>query len=149
MNGGPWAKVELDFADGSWGSGDENLELRIWFLLDGATDCYVRLRKNSESNDGQAGSVELVDTGVENGQPIEQVVRERSLSKKNLNCLTVEYRYGLVMVNVEQSVLLRAIIPNGSATVTRSTVSASNGSSRLDVPAHITQSDQGPKATNC
>ena len=32
-------------------------ELRIWFLLDGATDCYVRLKTSADEQ-----SVALVDT---------------------------------------------------------------------------------------
>jgi len=129
IKGGAWAQVELDLGDGGWGAGDEKLELQIRFLLDGATDCYVRLQT---SENGQADSVALLDTGKQDGEPITQVVREMPLAKGTLSRITVEYRYGLVAVTADGSLLLTAYIENGTAAVISSAVNAAEGSARLD-----------------
>jgi lipopolysaccharide biosynthesis regulator YciM len=131
INGGAWAKLELAFAGDGWGSGDEQQELQIRFVLDGATDCYVRLRNNPDGKDGQSGSVALVDTGEQDGKPITQVVRELPLAKSSLRRLSVEYRYGLVTVTENQSVLLTAHIENGAAAVIASAVHITVGSLEL------------------
>ena len=131
INGGAWAKVELDFAGDGWGSGDEKQELRIRFLLGGATDCYVRLRTSPEGQEGQSRSVALVDTEEQDGKPIAQVVREMPLAKGPFNRLSVEYRHGLVTVTENQTVLLMAHIENGAATLSGFAVHAVDGSPRL------------------
>ena len=132
LNAGAWAKLELAFAGDGWGSGDEQQELQIRFLLDGATDCYVRLRKSPDEKDGQSGSVALVDAGEQDGKPIARVIREMPLAKSALRRISVEYRYGLVTVTEDQSVILAAHIKNGVATVIGSKMHAADGSPQLD-----------------
>lgn len=130
INGGAWAKVELAFAGDGWGSSDEQQELQIRFRLDGATDCYVRLRKSLDGRDAQSGSIALVDTRGQDGKPT--IVREMSLAKSSLRRLSFEYRYGHVTVTEDHSLLLTSHIENDVATVIGFKVHAAAGSPQLD-----------------
>ncbi|MEO1614876.1 MAG: CHAT domain-containing tetratricopeptide repeat protein [Planctomycetota bacterium] len=154
INGGPWAKIELDFGKDGWGSGSESQELRIWFLLDGATNCFVQFRKSLNGKDGPTGSVALVDTGERNGQLIAEVVREMSLPKGALRSLSIEYRYGLVTVTTNQSLLMSANLENGLASVIGSSVQIVDGSTQVQrwttasvPPAPALTADQQRQAT--
>ena len=44
INGGAWAKVILRLAPVEAAPGSEVREVRLWFMLKGASDCFVRLR---------------------------------------------------------------------------------------------------------
>ncbi len=132
INGGAWARVELDFAGDGWGFGDEKQELQIRFQLDGTTDCYVRLRMSPDEKEGQSGSVALLDIGEQDGKLVAQVVREMPLAKGALGRLTAEYRYGLVTVTENQSVLLSAHIKNGAAAVAGSKLQTGVGTLEID-----------------
>ena len=113
---GPWAKVELDLEHVPLTSEQPTSELRVWFMLKGASNCYVRLRRQLE--DGTTvGSVALVDTGEMDGKPTEQVVRTVIVDDPASGTISVEYRNGLVRVSAQDDQWFGAYIANGSATV--------------------------------
>jgi CHAT domain-containing protein/Tfp pilus assembly protein PilF len=116
INGGPWVKAKLKLAPLDLTEDRSQSEVRIWFLLDGATNCYVRLRQRLE--DGKTvSSISLVDTGERDGQPIEQVVREVVAGETEPGEIRVEYRNGLVRVELPGKDAFASHVKNGSATV--------------------------------
>jgi CHAT domain-containing protein/Flp pilus assembly protein TadD len=130
IDGGAWAEVEMKFGDTGWPAGAEAAEFRIWFLLDGATNCCVRFRRQSQ--DGKPGaSVALIDTGEKDGEPIEVLVRESVLNQSRLSDLQVIYRRGLVRVTASGSTLFTGHISNGGATVRATAVTTDQSSQVL------------------
>ncbi len=130
INGGERAKVELRLAEAWPPSTDKPAEVRLWFLLNGATNCYVRLKRGASDDAGQTATIALVDTGEKDGQPIEQVVRERPLSEM-LNRLTIEYRRGLVTLGDGDAAVFMAHISNERANVVGCRLEATASSSNL------------------
>ena len=106
VNGGPWAKVTLQLRPVELNEDQPQSELRIWFMLDGATPCYLRLRRASKAGRA-ATSIALVDTG--------KVVREVILTEEKLGDGSVEYREGLVRVVFPGKVSFAAYTPKGGA----------------------------------
>lgn len=131
INGGPWAKVELDLEHVPLTSEQPTSELRVWFMLDGATNCYVRLRRQLE--DGTTvGSVALVDTGEKDGKPVEQVVRMVIVDDAASGTVSVEYRSGLVRIAAQDDQLFAAYIENRSATVSSVTLQSVSTAVRFE-----------------
>lgn len=121
IDGGSWAKVTLvlEPVRPDLEQGDE--ESRIWFLLDGAENCCVRLRQKWE--DGQrAVSIGLVET-AEN--------REVVVPDADSATVRVEYRQGLVRFDVAGGGSVLGYIPNGPAAVSAIRVRNTGRESRI------------------
>ncbi len=115
LNGGPWAEVDIEIEWPDTTEAEPPGELQIWFLLDDATDCYVRLRLAGQRG-RRDGTVAVVDTGEEGG---ELVVRETGVQQGQLRArrYSFEYRYGLIRVRADGAELLVAALENGPARV--------------------------------
>ena len=115
-DGGPWAKVELDVEWPELKKDRPEQELRIWFLLDGATPCFVRLRQESNGRK-PTFSLALIETGEQDGKVVERPVREFAYAGELPQQCTIEYRHGLVNLMGDGKPILSAYIESGSATV--------------------------------
>lgn len=131
FRGGARVKVELAFNNASVASADDSTELRVWFLLDGATDCFVRLRTSPDGETGRAASLALLDTGERDGQLVSQLVRETPLPNGDWSRLTIAYRHGRVAVTAGELVTFTAYIQNGSAGIAGLRVQSAGGSHQL------------------
>jgi len=146
VNAGAWVKSEVGFA--AWAPAPS--ELRIWFLLDEATDCYVRVVRGVADDSDVSSKVALVDTDENGNEYPPRVVREVPWPVSKPDAITVEYRHGLVVVEVGQSPVLAAHIENGPATVRGIRVQAEAGRVSLSSiavkstgpPAALTESDR-------
>jgi CHAT domain-containing protein/tetratricopeptide (TPR) repeat protein len=131
INGGAWAKVALSLEPNNRVANQQPTELRVWFIMDGATSCFVRLQSHAPDEEGRTGSVALIDTAVKDGMLIEQIVREQPLTKNSVHSLTLEYRHGLVRVTGDDQPLLIAHIQNGAAMVDSCRIDAFSGNRGL------------------
>ncbi len=114
IGGSPWAKIELDLKWPDLTVERPQQELRIWFRLDGASDCYVLLKR--ELQDGKpVCSSALMDTVAREDELIHKTVRKVSHSDATTKTISFEYRYGLVSVVSPSRVWLSAFIDNGNA----------------------------------
>jgi CHAT domain-containing protein/Flp pilus assembly protein TadD len=115
INGGSRAKVTVRLESSELTPQQPQSELRVRLKLDGASDCYVRIRRQME--DGQeVSSVALIEIDEKEGKPITQLVRERELGTPASRLIMVEYRNGLVGVGLPERPFV-AYISNGSARV--------------------------------
>ncbi len=115
IDGGPWARLELDVKFPTSSEETAQSELRIWLELDGTTNCYVRLR-NTHADGKPMTSVALIDTDEQGGKPVELMIRETHLPRLS-GRLQIEYRYGMVGVSFGHDAVFAARIINGNATV--------------------------------
>ena len=95
INGGPWTKVELKTKPVELTKQQPRSELRVWFLMEGATNCYVQFRQKF-ARGKTVYSLALIDTGEKDGKPIELVLREIVADEAELRDVSIEYRHGLV-----------------------------------------------------
>lgn len=109
-------KVDLSFERQKATSSQPTWEMCLWFLPDGATNCFVRLR-STLTQQGTEASVALVDTGQQDGRQIQQVVRSVQLNDQSFQRIGIEYRYGLVTVSADNTDILTAHIENADATI--------------------------------
>ena len=116
IKAGAWAKVELMLDLPELTAAHPESELQLWFDLHEATACFVRLRRTL-TEQGQTMSVALFDTGVEDGQAVNMLVREVTLMSVATGRLAIEYRFGKVQVGRDNLCILKAYIPNGNAAV--------------------------------
>ena len=140
INGGSWATVNLRLEPKTLTEDETQSEIRVWFMLEGATPFYVRLRSALENGE-PVQSIALVDTGEKDGIPIEQLVREMVVDNAELSNVQVEYRKGLIAVSISGRKSLRSYIDNDTATV-RSVVIAgtqANPSLRLSSASAFTR----------
>ncbi len=118
LHSGPWARLSFQI-DSLTVTPDQSLqELRVWLLLDDATDCCVSVQRHSGA-DGRAGRLVVFDTVEQDGEVSEIAVREMPLSAEHVGqCQwTIEYRYGLVRIAAGNQDLLMAHIDNHQARV--------------------------------
>ena len=111
---GPWVKIELDL---EWPepAGDSSVnELQIWFILDGATNCFVHCRREI-TNGNAIVRLALVDTQEKDGKSLEQIVRKEEVPGSAPESIAIQYRHGMVTVTVREHELLRAYINNRAA----------------------------------
>lgn len=145
IHGGSWAEIEVDFGEDGWPKEQDVAELQIWFYLEGATDCFVRIRKATNGF-----SVTLFDTREEDGQSVPQVIGEMWTKTGKTQELNVVYRNGLVSLIRNDSEVTTAYIENGSANVNTAALVANPGScslvrfqaARLPSPHPLTQEQQ-------
>ena len=95
IDGGPWVKVALDLERMELTEIPPEQELKIWFILNNSTDCYVRIRTEYDGKKC-VGLMALVEIGEKEGVPVEGVVRESKTLDPLLNSITIEYRQGYV-----------------------------------------------------
>lgn len=116
INGGPWTQVNLQLSPLELTQERPQSEVRLWFLLDEVTNCYVRLRRRLRGGK-IVSSIALVDMGEKDGKPIGQVVREVVAGEIDSGDIRIEYRHGLVRVGLTGKNVFASHIKNGSATV--------------------------------
>lgn len=132
INGGAWAKVELDFGDDGWAPNQDTAELRLVFLLEGTNDCFVRLRKRNQADAATVAVFEIVPPRYLiyslTNTPKVKLVRQIFLPKAGLNELTVAYRSGVIKITTNQSEQFACYIEEeGAAMVTRASLMAESG----------------------
>ncbi len=114
INASPWAKIELELDWPELTVEQPEQELRIWFRLDGVSDCYVRLQ--SKLVDGKpVCSFALIDTKKQDGKLIEQAIRTKPHTTIEPQKVDIEYRHGLVTVASPGKSWLTAFVKNGNA----------------------------------
>ena len=100
-----WPKVTKD---------RPNAELQVWFRLEGATPCSVRLRQALQGA-RQVDTAAIVDGFQQNGRVIESVAREVQLPEGTIEQVDIEYWHGLIDVSSQGKPLLahawRMILP--------------------------------------
>jgi tetratricopeptide (TPR) repeat protein len=117
INGGAWTTVRLQLEPVKLTDQRPRSGLRVWFGMEEATDCCVRLSRELR-DDHVVGSVALIDTGEKDGKPIEQVVREVAVAgDAELGDIGIEYRRGVVTVAISRVAVFAAYVENGPATV--------------------------------
>lgn len=120
-----WARVRLNLACPKLSEQNPVSEVRVWFILEGPINCYIRLRRELKAG-RISGSAALVATREVEGKPLLQELLRQSDWEPTDTSLTVEYRSGLVSVNSSAPVLL-AYIWAGNAGVVGLTISSMNG----------------------
>ncbi|MEZ6120516.1 MAG: tetratricopeptide repeat protein [Pirellulaceae bacterium] len=143
IDGGAWAKVSLKLGELELAADGKPAELLIGFVLDGATNCAVRIRRHAPSADGVCGTVSLFDTANANGQLAAELVRELPINKDIPSSLDVEYRHGLVQVTSEERHLFATSIQHNVAQVVVYSSEAMHeltemSISTIDPPAELT-----------
>ena len=139
VDGGSWANVELQLEPVEMRDGSPPMELRIWFNLDGATNCYVRLLRKQEARTA-VSSIALVDTAEQDGELVGHLVREIMLGDQACGELSVEYRNGLVRVGLAGNKVFAAHIENGDAAVLSVTSEVLESNAKLGgIVANATQ----------
>jgi CHAT domain-containing protein/Tfp pilus assembly protein PilF len=157
IQGGAWAQVALDLAEAGWPRGGEAAEMRIWFRLTGATDCFLRFRRTETRRLTTA----LVDTGEDAGQPVSHLVREQTAPRPTVRRIVLTYRNGHITVRGDGEPLLAAFIQNGIAKVSGFSLQAVAGTVDLTgcsgwsvaapdplTPQQQQQADRATESTN-
>ena len=124
IHGGPRVTLTLQVEEDETLEQHAPAELRIWLLLEGATPCYVRFRSATKGTDEQPATIALVDHAPvdrSSRRPTERlrevVVKEKRLEEQEFGKLTLEYRYGLLLVTQKSQPVLTAYIDNKMAMV--------------------------------
>ena len=129
ISGGYWSAVTLQRL---WEESDRARPgtWRLWFHLEGATDCFVRFR-DFDSDENPTASVAIVDTASKDGMVAESVVREVAPVKSGYIDIRVEYRRGVISVTLDGARTLVGYIANGPATVREVSIQSEVGSVSL------------------
>ncbi len=123
VDGGAWAKVELAFTPPETPAENQPpAVLDVWFVLDGATPCFLRIMIPNDPKDDDSATLSLLDTMDRDGKRVAILIRETRLAVKDLDSLTIEYRHGLVRASTANKLLLAGYIQNGAANVTASLI---------------------------
>ena len=123
IHAGAWVRVDLSLDLPQPTAEHPESELQLWFDLNEATDCFVRLRRTL-TDQGSSVSVALFDTGEKDGKPVSVLIREAALASAAIERLIIEYRYGLAQVKADNVDVMTAYIQNGNAEVADFTVRA-------------------------
>ena len=113
VKGGAWTRVDLTLLPSALKPG-ETAELRVWFLLDEAKPCFVRLASVAENPDSR--SIALVTSGKTDGTQLDRTVREVPIQEEP-ETLSIQYRSGLVSVSADGEDRLAAYVDNSVAPV--------------------------------
>jgi len=143
INGGAWAQIRLNLNQSPPATSNTPAELRLWFVLNGQTNCFVRLRQEFR-NETAVSAVAVIDTGLQDEQTVEQLIREASFEDNELQDLTITYRYGMIKVVSADRHLLSALIANGPAEVAAINLEAASGTVGI---TRLSVSSSRPAAT--
>jgi len=116
ITAGARVRVDLTLEQPELTAENPQSELQVWFDLNEATDCFVRLRR-SLTDQGVQATVALFDTGEQDGRPVTILVREVTIDNADTRRLSVEYRHGQVQMYADKAVVFMAYIQNGGAPV--------------------------------
>lgn len=123
----PWTQVELSVTADSVGSNSASSELRVGLRRDEPNQCFIRFRRHPPDQDGNTGTVALVEVRTTGDRPENVVVRQSALDASRVEHLIIEYRHGLVRVSDKSRVLLLSHSGKNSLPITSIVLSSEAG----------------------